>query len=190
MNQSSVQQMRRYDPEIIRRYYRNRPWRAVWRAFTTVRLFAGLLLGLKWDDWLGHCDLGHHHRAIQLRQILTQLGPTYIKVGQALSTRPDLVRKDFLDELIKLQDQLPPFPTEIARAIIEQELDREIEELYSEFSAEPVAAASLGQVYQGRLHTGEAVAIKVQRPGLLSILTLDLYLLRWGAGLVDALGCR
>jgi len=184
VNQISVQQMRRYDPEAIRRYYRHRPWRAIWRALTTIWLFAGFVLGLKWDDWLGRCDV-NEPRAIQLRQILTQLGPTYIKVGQALSTRPDLVRKDFLDELIKLQDQLPPFPTEIARAIIEQELDRSIEEMYSEFSAEPVAAASLGQVYQGRLRTGEAVAIKVQRPGLLPILTLDLYLLRWSAGWLE-----
>ncbi len=182
MNQTSVQQMRRYDPEAIRRYYRNRPWQAVWRAFITIWLFAGFVLGLKWDDWTGRCKLGQQNRAVQLRRILTRLGPTYIKVGQALSTRPDLIRKDFLDELIKLQDQLPPFPTEIARRIIEQELDRSIEEMYSEFSAEPIAAASLGQVYQGRLRSGEAVAIKVQRPGLLPVLTLDLYLLRWGAG--------
>ena len=110
------------------------------------------------------------------------LGPTFIKVGQALSTRPDLIRKDFLEELIKLQDQLPPFDSARAFEIIEAELDRKISATYSEISPEPVAAASLGQVYRARLLTGEAVAVKVQRPNLLPVLSLDLYLMRWAAG--------
>jgi predicted unusual protein kinase regulating ubiquinone biosynthesis (AarF/ABC1/UbiB family) len=182
VGQYQLQQMQRYDATAIARYYRLRPWRSVWRAFTVVRLFLGFILGLKVDDWLKRTELQKLKRAAQLRQLLTRLGPTFIKVGQALSTRPDLVRKDFLDELVKLQDQLPPFPTPIAFAIIERELDRSISDTFSQISPQPIAAASLGQVYQARLHTGEEVAVKVQRPDLLPVLTLDLYLMRWAAG--------
>jgi predicted unusual protein kinase regulating ubiquinone biosynthesis (AarF/ABC1/UbiB family) len=116
-----------------------------------------------------------------LRHILTNLGPTFIKVGQALSTRPDLIRKDFLEELVKLQDQLPPFDNDLAYYIIETELDRSIGEMFREISPVPIAAASLGQVYRGRLISGEEVAIKVQRPNLRPLLTKDLYLMRWVA---------
>lgn len=182
MTQTFINQMRRYDPQALRQYYRYRPWRSIWRAFTIVRLFSGFLLGLKWDEWFNQVEANKSKRAVQLREVLTRLGPTYIKVGQALSTRPDLVRKDFLDELVKLQDSLPPFSTEIAFAIIERELDRSITDIYSQISPQPIAAASLGQVYQARLRSGEEVAVKVQRPNLLPIITLDLYLMRWAAG--------
>ena len=182
MSQHQLGQMRRYDPAAIAQYYRRRPWKALWRTVSIIWQFAGFLLGLKWDTWFEQVEGHKSKRAIQLRQILTRLGPTYVKVGQALSTRPDLVRKDFLDELTKLQDQLPPFPTPIAFEIIEAELDRSITEVYSQISPEPVAAASLGQVYRAKLRTGEAVAVKVQRPDLLPTLTLDLYLMRWASG--------
>lgn len=181
MNQTSINQMRRYDSQAIAQHYRYRPWRPIWRTLSIIWMFSGFLLGLKWDQWFNQAETRKSKRAIQLRQILTRLGPTYIKVGQALSTRPDLVRKDFLDELVKLQDRLPPFPTERAFAIIERELDRSIEEIYSQISPEPVAAASLGQVYRARLKSGEEVAVKVQRPNLQPLLTLDLYLMRWAA---------
>jgi len=175
-------QARRYDPQAIAKYYRNRPWKAIWRAITVIWSFAGFVLGMLWDSWQHEAAAHQPERATHLRQILTRLGPTFIKVGQALSTRPDLIRKDFLQELIKLQDQLPPFDSVRAFEIIEAELDRPISETYSEISPEPVAAASLGQVYKARLMTGEAVAVKVQRPNLLPILSLDLYLMRWAAG--------
>jgi len=110
--------------------------------------------------------------------MLTNLGPAYIKIGQALSTRPDLVPPVYLDELTRLQDQLPPFPNDIAYHFIELELGAPAEEVFAELSADPVAAASLGQVYKGRLKTGEAVAVKVQRPGLAGRITLDLFILR------------
>lgn len=180
-------QMREYNSDAIARYYRIRPIRVIGRAFIVVWSFLGFILGLKWDKWRNASDVQVSKRAAQLRHILTDLGPTYIKVGQALSTRPDLVRKDFLEELVKLQDQLPPFPTPLAFRMIEEELDRTVEEAYSEISPTPVAAASLGQVYKARLHTGEAVAVKVQRPNLLPILTLDLYLLRWAASWIAPL---
>jgi predicted unusual protein kinase regulating ubiquinone biosynthesis (AarF/ABC1/UbiB family) len=153
----------------------------VWRALTVVWLFAGFLIGVLLDRSVGNTEANQYERAEQLREILTQLGPTYIKVGQSLSTRPDLVRQDFLDELIKLQDQLPPFDNELAMQIIESQLKKSVEELYKEISPRPVAAASLGQVYKARLYSGEEVAVKVQRPNLLPIITCDLYLLRWAA---------
>lgn len=174
--------IRRYDAEAIARQHRSRPWAAIWRALTIIWFFARFVLSLKWDDWLNQAEQNKLKRAAQLREILTRLGPTFIKVGQALSTRPDLVRKDFLDELIKLQDQLPPFDNAIALSIIEADLGKSIKELFREISPKPVAAASLGQVYRAFLHTGEEVAVKVQRPNLLPTLTLDLYLMRWAAG--------
>ncbi|MEG3859285.1 ABC1 kinase family protein [Microcoleus sp. herbarium12] len=182
MRQYQFTQARRYDPQAIAQYYRSRPWKAVWRAITVIWSFAGFVFGMLWDSWQQEVAAHQPERAAHLRQILTRLGPTFIKVGQALSTRPDLIRKDFLQELIKLQDQLPPFDSAQAFKIIEAELDRRISETYSEISPEPVAAASLGQVYKARLITGEQVAVKVQRPNLLPILSLDLYLMRWAAG--------
>ncbi|NET04561.1 MAG: AarF/ABC1/UbiB kinase family protein [Symploca sp. SIO2B6] len=170
---------RRYDPKEIARYYRSRLWLVIWRAITVVWSFAQFLWNLKWDEWLKQIECNKLKRAVQLRQMLTELGPTFIKVGQALSTRPDLIRKDFLEELVKLQDQLPPFDTEVAFSIIESELGRPINEMYSQISEAPVAAASLGQVYHAHLLTGEEVAVKVQRPNLEPIITLDLYLMRW-----------
>jgi predicted unusual protein kinase regulating ubiquinone biosynthesis (AarF/ABC1/UbiB family) len=175
-------QLTSYNPNAIARYYSLRPWLAIARAIKVVWFFAGFILGLKWDEWRGEVERNKFKRAIQLREILTRLGPTFIKVGQALSTRPDLIRKDFLDELVKLQDQLPPFDNAIAYRIIETQLNRPVSEIYSELSPTPVAAASLGQVYRGRLYTGEEVAVKVQRPNLRPVITLDLYLMRWAAG--------
>ncbi|KAI9131193.1 AarF/ABC1/UbiB kinase family protein [Acaryochloris sp. CCMEE 5410] len=173
--------LQRYDARKIAAYYRWRPWKALWRLIYIISLFSGFIWGLLWDRWT-HTSTAHSpQRAIQIRKILTQLGPTFIKVGQALSTRPDLIPKDFLTELMLLQDQLPPFPNEQAFAQIEAELRQPVREIYQEISAQPVAAASLGQVYRGRLFTGEEVAIKVQRPNLRPKLTLDLYLMRWMA---------
>lgn len=181
MGHIPLDQLRRYDSDAIARYYRYRPWQAIWRALQIALSFLGFFVGLKWDRWQQQEEANKLKRAEQIRTTLIKLGPTFIKVGQALSTRPDLVRKDFLDELVKLQDQLPPFPTEVAFSIIEAELDRSIEASFSQISPQPVAAASLGQVYRARLYSGEEVAVKVQRPGLLPVLALDLYLMRWMA---------
>lgn len=181
-SQTLTQNSRKYDARQIARFYRLRPWLAWGRAITIVWNFIWFILGLKWDDWQGVAERNKLRRAVQLRKILIRLGPAFIKVGQALSTRPDLIRKDFLEELIKLQDQLPPFDNALALRKIQSELGHPIREMFSELSPAPVAAASLGQVYRGRLHTGEEVAVKVQRPNLRPILSLDLYLMRWAAG--------
>ncbi len=172
------QSLLHYDAQKIADKYRYRPWQVMGRAIAIVWLFGNFILHLLFDKWTKREEKNKQKRATELRQILTKLGPTYIKVGQALSTRPDLIRKDFLNELIKLQDQLPPFSNQIAFEIIESELGCPIESVYREISPHPVAAASLGQVYRAMLHSGEEVAVKVQRPNLRPMLTLDLYLMR------------
>ncbi len=181
MGQHPLNELRRYDPIAIAQYFRFRFWLVVSRTLQIVFAFFGFFLSLKLDDWQRKAEQNKQKRAEQLRKILISLGPTFIKVGQALSTRPDLIRKDFLDELVKLQDQLPPFENATAFQIIETELNRPVTEIFREISPHPVAAASLGQVYQATLYTGETVAVKVQRPNLVPVLALDLFLLRWAA---------
>lgn len=169
---------RRYDPELIKAQYRNSFWQVFGRILSITLPCLSFAFGLWWDRAWGRSQKNQRRRAIQLREILTNLGPAYIKVGQALSTRPDLVPPIFLEELAILQDQLPPFPNEVAYQFIEEELGDRPEAIYAELSPQPVAAASLGQVYKGKLKTGEVVAVKVQRPGLARLVTLDIYILR------------
>ena len=111
------------------------------------------------------------------RQLLN-LGPTFIKIGQSISTRADLLPLAYIKELSKLQDSVPQFPHEEAMQIIERELHQPISALYAEIDSQPIAAASLGQVYRARLHSGEVVAVKVQRPHLEEIINFDLAVLR------------
>ncbi len=172
--------LEQYDPQAIARLYRLQPWKLLGRALVILTSFLGFVWRLLRDLRRNDPD-ALQARAEELRHLLTRLGPTFIKVGQALSTRPDLVRVDFLDELVKLQDQLPPFPTDQAFAEIAAELGRPVSQIYREISPEPLAAASLGQVYRARLFSGEEVAVKVQRPNLLPVITLDLCLIRWAA---------
>ena len=112
-------------------------------------------------------------QALWLHESLVNLGPTFIKMGQALGTRADLLPLPYIKQLEKLQDQVPAFPTGDAFARIESELGKPLRAIYAEIDAEPIAAASLGQVYRARLHTGEEVAVKVQRLGLSEIITFD-----------------
>ena len=167
-----------YDPDAIATYYGRRPFQVVFRFFGILIPFISFYLRLWFDKRAGRDVKNSRRRAIELRETLTDLGPAYIKIGQALSTRPDLVPPIYLDELTRLQDQLPPFPNQIAYRFIEEELGGTAEEVFAELSPDPVAAASLGQVYKGRLKTGETVAVKVQRPGLAKRITLDLFILR------------
>ncbi|CAN6850353.1 unnamed protein product [Brassica oleracea] len=121
-------------------------------------------------------------RAVKFRETLISLGPFYIKaynaifelqLGQALSTRPDILPSIYCQELSKLQDRIPPFPTSVAMRCIEEQLGAPVSKLFADISPKPVAAASLGQVYKGHLHSGQLVAIKVQRPGMSILLTRD-----------------
>lgn len=114
----------------------------------------------------------------RIRLVLEELGPAFIKLGQLLSTRSDLFPDSVIRELIKLQDQVSPFPAHEARRIIEAELNRPIGDVFSSFDDEPVAAASIGQVHLAKLHGGEAVAIKVQRPGIHPVIERDLEIVK------------
>ncbi len=166
-----------YDPEEVRQQYDNKIFKVIGRLLDIIVPFVTLLLWFAWDRLWGQDQKNRSEYAIRLREILTDLGPAPIKIGQALSTRPDLVSPVFLEELTKLQDQLPPFSNDIAFAIIQSELGQDPHDIYDGVTT-PVAAASLGQVYQAYLKTGERVAIKVQRPDLLARISLDMYILR------------
>jgi predicted unusual protein kinase regulating ubiquinone biosynthesis (AarF/ABC1/UbiB family) len=117
-------------------------------------------------------------QARKLTATLIRLGPTFIKIGQTLSTRVDLLPPPYVEALAQLQDRVPSFPTSIAIGIIEQELGQSLGTIYCEFEPKPIAAASLGQVHRARLHSGEMVVVKVQRPGLAEIFRLDFEILQ------------
>ncbi|AKG24249.1 ABC1 kinase family protein [Calothrix sp. 336/3] len=168
----------RYNAQEIAAYYQKRLFTVLGRIFAVLMPVLTFALGVWWDTKRGIVVKNDRRRAVQLREMLTKLGPAYIKIGQALSTRPDLVPPAFLEELTQLQDKLPAFPNEIAYQFIEEELGASPEEIYGELSPQPIAAASLGQVYKGRLKTGEEVAVKIQRPDLRERITIDLYILR------------
>ncbi|MBW4611709.1 MAG: AarF/ABC1/UbiB kinase family protein [Desmonostoc vinosum HA7617-LM4] len=178
-------EMLRYNAVEIVRHYQNKPLLVLRRIFAVLGPTFSFIFGLWLDIRRGVVVKNDRRRAVQLRELLTQLGPAYIKIGQALSTRPDLVPPVYLEELTRLQDQLPPFANEIAYQFIEEELGAPPAEIYTELSPQPIAAASLGQVYKGKLKTGEEVAIKVQRPDLRERITIDLYILRRLAGWVQ-----
>ena len=121
----------------------------------------------------------------RLRAALEELGPAFVKLGQILSTRPDILPAGVISELQKLQDSVKPFPFSEAKELIETELEDRLENLYSEFGTEPAAAASIAQVYRARLISGKPVAVKVQRPGIERTISLDLDILKDLARLID-----
>ncbi|KAK9097428.1 hypothetical protein Sjap_022925 [Stephania japonica] len=162
-----------YSSSSFSSYFRFGPFLALYRA--TIISFQVAKLTL-WHFFLQ--DI--RQRAIKFRETLIRLGPFYVKanyyrieLGQVLSTRPDILPKVYCQELAKLQDQIPPFPNRTAIKSIESQLGAPISQIFADISPEPIAAASLGQVYKARLHSGELVAIKVQRPGMSLRLTLD-----------------
>ncbi len=116
-----------------------------------------------------------------LFDVITDLGPCFIKLGQALSTRPDLVRQDWLTELTNLQDNLPAFDHKIALKIIQEELGAPVDKLFEEFPDVPIASASLGQVYKAKIKNNTYLAVKVQRPNLYFIIRRDVVILRFFA---------
>jgi predicted unusual protein kinase regulating ubiquinone biosynthesis (AarF/ABC1/UbiB family) len=173
-----------YDPAAISRIYAGRPERLLRRLWQTLVPIGLFLLGVGFD-WLTRRLRNPRlarARASEAADLVASLGPAFIKAGQALSTRPDIVPPLLLEELAQLQDQLPGFDSELAMACIEEDLGAPVGEIYAELEREPISAASLGQVHRGRLHSGERVAVKVQRPGLREQITLDLYIVRNLAG--------
>jgi ubiquinone biosynthesis protein len=149
--------------------------------------FEDLVVGLNIDQYIefgrrvirrrphdGGPRLERLTRAERVRLILEELGPTFVKFGQVLSTRPDLVPLEFIRELARLQDKVPPFGEAEVRRALMQELGHPPETLFASFDPVPVAAASIGQVHRATLHEGDPVAVKVQRPGIARIVEIDL----------------
>jgi ubiquinone biosynthesis protein len=126
-------------------------------------------------------------RGVRVRMALEKLGPIFVKFGQVLSTRRDLLPADLADELAKLQDDVPPFPAAQARQLIEKAFGKSIEQLFASFEPEPVASASIAQVHFATLQDGREVAIKVLRPGMLAVIDDDLSLMRTLARWVERL---
>lgn len=123
--------------------------------------------------------------AERVRMVFEELGPTFIKFGQILSTRPDLIPVDILTELEKLQDEVPPFPYAEVETIIKDEFGKPIAEIFNNFEEVPIASASIGQVHKAELKDGEVVAVKVQRPSLQQIIEIDLEIMLHLSSLVE-----
>mgnify|MGYP001248987907 CR=1 FL=1 len=169
-----------YDPAAITRIYAGHPQRLIRRLWQTLVPIGLLLLGVGFD-WMFrrlNNEERARSRARECAELLVDLGPAFIKAGQALSTRPDIVPPLLLEELSQLQDQLPGFDSDLAMACIEEDLGAPVHQLYAELERDPISAASLGQVHRGVLKDGQKVAVKVQRPGLREQITLDLYIVR------------
>lgn len=130
-------------------------------------------------------DIELRPRAERFRLMLEEMGTTFIKFGQILSTRRDIVPDDMIRELEKLQDTVPPFPSEQAYAVIRDEFETELEEIFAEISPQPIASASIAQVYKATLHEGDVVALKVKRPGIEKRVAVDVEIMRNIAELVE-----
>lgn len=186
----------RYDAESARRYFASRPLTVISRLWTSSGPALNWGFALLLDFLQGEATRKKNAavRAEQLVVALTDMGPTFIKVGQALSIRADLLPRAYVEALGRLQDRVPSFPSSLATRIIAKEIggdvdgdamsaERTVSRLFEKLSPTPVAAASLGQVYRGTLRAdGREVAVKVQRPDVLEQIALDLFLLRVIAG--------
>jgi predicted unusual protein kinase regulating ubiquinone biosynthesis (AarF/ABC1/UbiB family) len=169
-----------YDPAAITRIYAGHPqrlFRRLWQTLVPIGLY---LLGVGFDWLTGRIKTADvaRSRAKEAADLVASLGPAFIKAGQALSTRPDIVPPLLLEELAQLQDQLPGFDSALAMACIEEDLGAAVLDIFEQLDPEPISAASLGQVHKGVLKGGQTVAVKVQRPGLREQITLDLYIVR------------
>jgi len=159
--------------------------------------FADIAIRLGWpvrlrtwlSSWFGRSPSAAETLPVEtrIRRVFEELGPTFIKFGQVLATRPDLIPMPLVLELKRLHDQVPAFPFEEVRRVVEQELRRPLHEVFESFDTEPVASASIAQVHRARLRTGEDVVVKVQRPRLHDLVTSDLRIL---AALARALEAR
>ncbi|KAL6658661.1 hypothetical protein ACP70R_004247 [Stipagrostis hirtigluma subsp. patula] len=190
---------RKYTPEMVRNKVLESRGSVLSLASRGVEII--WKLGFYWSSLVSDFLVGRDEeivpfRARQLRNLLCDLGPSFIKAGQVLANRPDIIREDYMNELCILQDDVPPIPNQVAFAIIEEELGQPLEKLFSKISSQTIAAASLGQVYRATLReTGEDVAIKVQRPGIEPIIYRDLFLFRTLASFLNGislqkLGCN
>ena len=124
-------------------------------------------------------------RAVRVRMVLEELGPTFLKMGQILSTRPDILPVEFMQELSKLQDEVPPFPYSEVQATIQKEFNKSVGQKFSSFDEQPLAAASIGQVHKAKMPDGKNVVVKIQRPGIQRTIKVDLEIMMHLAGLME-----
>lgn len=187
-----------YDPQEVEDYFHCRP-HVVTLRFIEVFInftFAAIKLRTSGIFWMYESGVDKNGNSPEyyfgqiMKETMLSLGPTFIKVGQSLSTRPDIIGSEICKALSELYDRIPPFPRTEAMQIIEDELGAPIESIFSYISEEPVAAASFGQVYQGSTVDGSDVAIKVLRPNLHHVVVRDIYILRLGLGLLQKVAKR
>ncbi len=177
-----------YDPIAAERNLFRQPGKWLVRNVQIAFPFGIWVAGVLIDNLLGRELQNRRNRAKELNSIIAGLGPAIIKAGQALASRPDLLPSEYLDELQKLQDDVPTFSNDIAFRIVEEELKKKFDEVFELVEKEPIAAASIGQVYKARLKkNGQTVALKIQRPNTENIVELDLYVLRWWGGVYNAI---
>ena len=179
------------------------PWGSTYRRFRRSRQIVGILVKYGFGQLMDQLRAWEHiniecrvfHRCDRkvanlefgerIRLAVQELGPTFIKMGQMLSTRPDIVPPDIIKELEKLQDRIPSFPSPIAKKIVEAELKRPIEEVFASFEDEPLAAASLSQVHRAKLKGGQEVVAKIRRPDIVETIEADMGIMRWLAGILE-----
>ncbi|KAF7131931.1 hypothetical protein RHSIM_Rhsim09G0040800 [Rhododendron simsii] len=195
-----------YDPEDVADYFTCRPHVVALRLLEVFSAFASAAIRIRtsgvkkfymssMDKSIGG-DVSQYGFGLVLKETMLNLGPTFIKVSQSLSTRPDIIGSEISKALSELHDQIPPFPRTLAMEIIEDELGSPVETYFSHLSEEPVAAASFGQVdfldrvYKGCTVEGINVAVKVQRPNLRHVVVRDIYILRLGLGLLQKIAKR
>jgi len=177
----------RYDSKSAAEYFGERPFTFLQRAAFISLSAAGFGFALLFDTLTGSYERNEPQRADELTDLLTRLGPTFIKIGQSLSIRSDLLAPEYLRSLTALQDKVPAFSTEVAREIISAQLGKPCDSVFDGIDT-PVAAASLGQVYKATLKDGRQVAVKVQRPNMVELVALDMHLIRTLAPIIKAIG--
>ncbi|XP_034704591.1 uncharacterized protein slr1919 [Vitis riparia] len=189
-----------YDPQEVADYFNRRPHIVALRllevfssfAFAAIRIrTSGITMFYRSNmDRDINGNISPYNFGMVLKETMLNLGPTFIKVGQSISTRPDIIGPEISKALSGLHDQIPPFPRDVAMKIIEEELGSPVEAFFRYISEEPVAAASFGQVYRGITLDGSNVAVKVQRPNLHHVVVRDIHILRIGLGLVQKIAKR
>ncbi|KAJ4828689.1 hypothetical protein Tsubulata_030758 [Turnera subulata] len=189
-----------YDPQGVADYFNCRPHVVAFRLLEVFAAFTAATIKIRASGmrkYLGSgskkdvdVKISQYNLGMVLKETMLNLGPTFIKVGQSLSTRPDIIGSEISKALSGLHEQIPPFPRATAVEIIEEELGSPINSFFSYISDEPVAAASFGQVYRACTLDGCDVALKVQRPNLLHVVVRDVYILRLGLGLVQKIAKR
>ncbi|KAE9618377.1 putative cadmium-transporting ATPase [Lupinus albus] len=189
-----------YDPQDVAHYFSARPHVVALRILEVFSSFTSAMINIRTSEFRKFLRLNpeedvddktsQYNFGMVLKETMLNLGPTFIKVGQSLSTRPDIIGIEMSKALSGLNDQIPPFPRTVAMKIIEEELGSPLESFFSYISEDPIAAASFGQVYFARTTDGTDVAVKVQRPNLRHVVVRDIYILRLGLGLLHNIANR